>query len=341
MILEELSNLSGISGDEKDIRDYIMEKIKNYVDNIRIDSIGNLIALKKGKNSDLKLMLAAHMDEVGFIVKSINDDGTIKFATIGGFDNRILPGKKIFIGKEKKPGVIGILPIHLQSSARKKRVFSLNELYIDIGSDSKERTEKIIDIGDYISFKGNFKRLGQNYYMSKALDDRVGCSILIDIILQTELLDFDLVICFTVQEEVGTRGAEVIAYSEEPDAAIVVEGTTASDVPDVKDSMTSTKLAAGPVLTIMDRASYSNKNLVRFINQIAESKNIKIQYKNTVTGGNDAGKIQRSRNGVKTAVISVPVRYIHSPTSVIYEKDYINTNKLVFEVIREFSFNKI
>lgn len=337
MILEEITNLAGVSGDEKNITEYIKNKIKDRVDELRIDSMGNLIAKKKGSNSKFKLMLAAHMDEVGFIVKSINDDGTIKFLTIGGFDQRVLFGKKVLVGKEKIPGVIGVTPIHLQTNTAKRKNFSSENLFIDIGADSKEECQNIINPGDYISFQNNFQKFGDGLIAAKALDDRVGCVLLIELINQIETIDFDLVICFTVQEEIGTRGAEIAAYAESPDIAIVIEGTTASDVPDVKEHNYSSRIGQGSVISLLDGASYSNKKLVDFIIETAKDNQLKYQIKNTITGGNDAGKIQRSRSGVKTAVISLPVRYIHSPVSVIKEEDYENTAKLIKAIITKIS----
>jgi endoglucanase len=336
LILEELANLSGISGNEDVVREFIKNKIKDSVDEIKTDSMGNLIALKKGQNSNFKLMLAAHMDEVGFIVKAINENGMIKFASIGGFDQKILPGKIVRVGNKKLYGVIGVNPIHLQKESEKSNGYSIKELYIDIGVESKEAVESLVSLGDYISFKENFKELGKGYFLSKALDDRVGCAILIDIAQKVKNLEFDISFCFTVQEEIGTRGAQVAAYSENPDYSLIVEGTTASDVPNIKEHNYSTVLGKGPVITFVDKGSYSDKELVRFIAKIANNKRLKFQYKNTVTGGNDARNIQISRNGVKTAVISVPVRYIHSPASVINKQDYVDTFNLIIQVIENF-----
>ncbi|HHW48112.1 MAG TPA: M42 family metallopeptidase [Clostridiaceae bacterium] len=332
-ILKELTDINGVSGDEGDVREYIKKQIEGYVDEARVDRIGNLIAYKKGKTSGFTVMLSAHMDEVGFIVTGFSENGNIKFQPVGGIDERILPGKRVLVGKRKIPGIIGSKPVHLLEKEEREKVVKIKDMYIDIGCDSKDCAEDLVKLGDYAVFFSEFTELGNNTVKAKALDDRAGCAVLIEILRQR--FDFDLYACFTVQEEVGLRGAEVAAYSIRPDIAVVIEGTTCSDVPGISRQNFSTELGKGAALAIMDRTSYYDKELVDFIYNTAKKNNIDVQFKQTTTGGNDAGKIQTSRTGVRVAAISVPCRYIHSPVSIMNIKDFESCSKLVAATLKE------
>lgn len=333
MYLKELTELNGVSGNEDEVREFVKEHIKELADEIKIDSMGNLIAFKKGKSKKLKVMLSAHMDEVGFMVTGFGDSGVIKFATVGGIDERILPGKRVLVGEKKIPGVIGSKPIHMQEKDERNANVKLKKMYIDIGTDKKEETEKLVSLGDYIAFHSPYTEFGDGLVKAKALDDRVGCAILMEAL--KERYEFDLYACFTVQEEVGLRGSEVAVYTVNPDIALVVEGTTCSDVPGVEKSEYSTVLGEGAALTIMDRTSYPDKNFVNYIYELAQRNKLPVQFKQTNTGGNDAGKIQMSRSGVVTASISVPCRYIHSPVSVMSKKDFNSCKDIVIAVLKD------
>ncbi len=328
MLLKKLTEAIAVSGDEKEVRDIIISEIESHCDQYTIDRMGNIIAYKKGKKEKCqRVMLSAHMDEVGFIVTSITEKGFIKFKTVGGMDPRILLSKKVVIGKERISGVIGIKAIHLQKPEERKNAVKVKDMYIDIGASSKTEADKSVTIGDYIGFSSQYVEFGNNLVKSKALDDRVGCAILIEMLKNR--YDFDLYVCFTVQEEVGLRGAQVAAYTVNPDVALVVEGTTCSDVPGAEEHEHATTLGEGSAISIMDRGSYSNKTLSRLLYDVATENNIKVQYKRTTFGGNDAGKIHVSREGVQTAAISVPCRYIHSPISVMNKDDYEGCKKIV------------
>lgn len=337
LVLKELTVLNGVSGNEEAVRDYIKEKISPYVDDIKVDPIGNLIAYKKGKSQDSVVMLAAHMDEVGFIVTGYNDMGMLKFESIGGVDDRILPGKPVTIGDKKIPGVIGAKAIHLQERDEIGNVWKIKNMYIDIGASSKEEAEKLAPLGEYISFYGEYEEYGSNCIKAKALDDRVGCAVLMEVLKGS--YEFDLYACFTVQEEIGLRGAEVAANRVKPDIAIVIEGTTCSDVPETEKHQYSTKLGKGPAITLMDRGTYPDRKLVNYIYDLARKNDIEVQFKQTATGGNDSAKIQRSGKGVKVAVISIPCRYIHSPASIMNKNDFENCKKLVACVLNDLSNN--
>lgn len=337
MLLRELTDLNGISGNEDEVRNFIKQKAAEHADTVKVDSVGNVIAFKKGSSPRFKVMLSAHMDEVGVIVTGYGDAGALKFKPVGGIDERILPGKRVLIGKKRIPGVIGCKPIHLQEKDERKNNIKLRNLYIDIGTEKKEEAEKLVPLGECAAFWSEYMELG-DCIKAKALDDRVGCAILLEAL--KERYSFDLYTCFTVQEEVGLRGSEVAAYCVSPDIALVIEGTTCSDVPGVEKYDYSTNLGQGAALTIMDRTSYADKNLVNYIYKLANRKKIGIQFKQTTTGGNDAGKIQRSRGGVKVASISVPCRYIHSPVSIMSRKDYDSCIQIVKTVLKEFSNNQ-
>ena len=342
MLLRELTRLNGISGNEDEVRNFIKTEAAKYADDIRVDSIGNLIAFKKARNAQSstpshRIMLSAHMDEVGFMVIGYGENGTIKFKNVGGIDERILPGKRVLVGDRKLPGIIGTKTIHLQERDERISNVKMKSMYIDIGAEKREEAEKLAPLGDYIAFDSDYTEFGDRCVKAKALDDRVGCAVMLEA-LKGEY-NFDLYACFTVQEEVGLRGAEVAAFSVEPDIALIIEGTTCSDVPDVEEYDYSTILGGGAALTIMDRTAYTDKKLTNFIYDLAVNKQIAVQFKKTTTGGNDAGKIQRSRSGVKVASISVPCRYIHSPVSVMSLKDYESVRQVVLAVLKEFSNN--
>ncbi|NLI57257.1 MAG: M42 family metallopeptidase [Clostridium sp.] len=339
MLLKELTELNGVSGDEREVREFIKTNAKDYSDDIKVDSMGNLICVKKGNNAKHKLMISAHMDEVGFMVTGYGEGGVLKFATVGGIDSRILLGKRLIVGDKKLEGIIGGKPIHLQSATERQNNVNMKNMYIDIGADSKEEAEKLVSIGEYAAFYSNYSNLGKNVIKAKALDDRVGCAILLDILREERYNNFDLYACFTVQEEVGLRGAEVVSYDIDPDIALVIEGTTCSDVLDVEDYEQSTILGEGAALTIMDRGAYSNKKLVEFLYTNGKNNNIPVQYKTTTTGGNDAGKIQTAKGGVVVASISVPCRYIHSPVSLMSKSDFDSCFKLVKMALDEFDKN--
>ncbi len=338
MLIKELTDLNGISGNENEVREYIIAKIQNLCDSYRIDSIGNVIAYKKGTGSKLKVMLSAHMDEVGFIISGHTDKGFLKFKAVGGIDDRILPGKKVIVGKRKLGGVIGIKPVHQQERDERDRVVKIKNLYIDIGADTREEAEKLAPLGEFVAFDSEFLQLGNDCIKAKALDDRVGCAVLIEALKHS--YDFELYACFTVQEEVGLRGSQVAAYSIMPDVALIIEGTTCADVPEVEPQDYSTILGNGAALTIMDRTCYSDRELVQYLHKVAVENGIKVQYKQTTTGGNDAGQIQRTGTGVRTASISVPCRYIHSPVSIMSRSDYEAVERLTITALHQLSRDK-
>ncbi len=328
MLLKKLTEAIGVSGGEHEVRSVIVKEITDKVDHMYIDKIGNIIAYKKGnKNPNKRVMLSAHMDEVGLIVVNIEDSGLIKFKSVGGIDPRVLLSKIVYIGENFISGVIGTKAIHLQEIEERKKALKIKDLYIDIGTSNKEETENLINIGDYIAFNSKYIEFGNNLIKAKALDDRVGCAILIEML--DKEYDFSLYTIFTVQEEVGLRGAKVAAFHVNPDIALVVEGTTCSDVPGTESHEYATRLGEGPAISIMDAASYSDKDIAKTLYQIGIDNNIPVQYKKTTFGGNDSGAIHLTKEGIRTGAISIPCRYIHSPSSVMNKNDYYNCIKII------------
>lgn len=325
MLLEKLCNADGVSGNEDAVRNLILEEIKPYADDIRIDSMGNIIALKKGNGK--KVMLAAHMDEVGLIISGITDKGYLKFKTVGGIDTRVLISKKVRIGDKKVRGVIGMKAVHLQSAAEREQVPKVESLTIDIGAKSKEEAKKRVSIGDYAAFDTEFSDFGTDKIKAKALDDRIGCMLLIEALKKK--CEADIYACFTVQEEIGCRGAEVCAYTVKPDIALVLEGTTCFDVYKSEEHTEVTTCGGGAVLTVMDGTMIADKRYREFLYKSAKEKNIPIQYKRMASGGTDAGIIHKTREGVKTAVLAVACRYLHSPALVASKKDILSTGNFV------------
>lgn len=330
MFLEKLSNASGASGYEGEVRNIIKEEIKDYVDEIKVDRMGNIIAHKKG--SGKKVIIDAHMDEVGFIITGYNEDGTLKFSPLGGINSKIIPAKVVLIGENKITGIIGLKPIHLQSAEDRKKSVSYNECCIDIGANSKEETKKLIDLGDFALFNSSFSDFGEGLIKGKAFDDRVGCDILISIL--KENYDCDLYGVFNVQEEVGERGAYVAAYGVKPNIGIVLEGTICADMPNIPMHLRVTEIGKGPAISIMDNSSIFNGNISKEIIKVAEENKIKFQLRRGVAGGNDAGAIHMSGLGAEIATVSVPCRYIHSSISVASKDDLKNTKKLMIKYLK-------
>ena len=334
MLLSDLTNLAGVSGNENAVRSYIYEHIKDLCDEIEFDSIGNMTAIMRGTGSSgNKVMLAAHMDEIGMILSRISDDGFIKFKTVGGIDPRVMVSKRVKIGKNEVPGIIGYKAVHLQDKSERETTAKTKSLYIDIGAKNKKDAQKRVNIGDYIVFDSDYVEFGDSLIKARALDDRAGCLVLAG--LAGKRFDFDLYLCFTVQEEVGCRGAKILTKRIKPDIALVLESTTCSDVHGSQPEDYSTVLGNGVALSIIDRSTYYNKDLTEFIYKLAQDNGVPVQYKKTAMGGNDASEIHLAAGGVKTAALSLPARYIHSPSSVISKKDFDAMKTLVNLFLQE------
>ena len=332
MFLKELTELSGVSGCEYEVRNFIKSKLSEIGCEFYVDKLGNIISHNKGRKSKT-IMVTAHMDEVGLIVSNIDADGFIKFKAVGGIDQRVLNSKVVEVGENKIPGVIGSKAVHLMSSEEIESSIPIDKLYIDIGTSSKAETEKLVNIGDYAAFKSDYAEFGDNLIKAKALDNRIGCSIILELL--SEKLDADFYGVFTVLEEVGLRGAEIAAYQLEPDLAIVLEGTVCADMPEIDEQDKSTIVGKGAALSLMDAATVYDIDVVRSIAKIAEQNNIMYQYRSSTSGGNDAGVIHKTKNGAKTAAISIPCRYIHSSVNVASKGDIKCVTMLTKQVILE------
>ena len=319
--LKTLCYLSGASGYEDEVRDYILERVMPYSNSIITDSMGNLIITKKGKKSiDKKVLICAHMDEVGIIITGIDDDGYLRFDFLGGVDRRVIIGKRVYIGKDRVHGVVGIKAYHHVSKEEEKSVPKLDELYIDIGAKSKEEAKELVSLGDAGVFEDSVLEFGDGFLKAKAIDDRVGCAAMIKLI-ESEL-PCDCTFAFTVQEEVGTRGAKIVSSRINPDIAIVLESTTAADLPGVPDNKRICALGGGIVIPFMDKGTVYSRGLYKMLTELADKNDIKWQTKTSIAGGTDASVIQRSGVGVDTIAISAPVRNIHSPASIAKISDF-------------------
>ena len=315
MELKTLCELNGVSGDEGAVRKALMEAANPLCDSVRIDRMGNLLAFKKGTGASGKhLLFSAHMDEVGFIIINATEDGLLQFRPVGGVDPRVTVSKYVVVGEKRIKGVIGALAIHLQSAEDRKRVLGWDSLYIDVGAKNKDEALADCPPGSYVYFDNDYQPFGEGFVAAKALDDRVGCWNLLRILEGTYACD--VTCAFVTQEEVGLRGAMAAGFAAEADAVIVLEGTTAGDMGDVPAVRRVCEAGQGVVVSFMDRASIADKELYRRLLAVAEEKGIAHQIKRGATGGNDAGAYQRSAEGKRTCVLSVPCRYIHGPSSV-------------------------
>ncbi|MCX7995199.1 MAG: M42 family metallopeptidase [candidate division WOR-3 bacterium] len=336
-MLKELTEINGVSGDEDRIRNFIKEKIHKYADEIIEDDYGNLV-VRKGKVKKTKILLAAHMDEVGMMITGIEKNGLLKFKTIGLRTQSIL-AKRVLIGEKKIPGIIGHKPVHLLHSQEKSKVPEVRELFIDIGASSKEEAEKIIQIGDMATFDTKFTRNGDLLF-GKAFDNRLGCFILIELISKTDIPAY---YAFTVQEELGLRGARVVSFRINPDVAIAVDTTASGEFPEKKDLPMYPAIGKGPALTIADASILCDRNLLELFERTAQKYRIPYQHKQPMVGGTDAGVMHLTRDGVPAMVISTPARYIHSPISIASIHDIKNSIKLLSlgleQILKESKWN--
>lgn len=324
--LRRLCAINGISGRENLIADEIERQIADYC-TCRRDALGSLIAEKKGaQRAKHKLMLSAHMDEVGMIVTDITPDGLLRIASVGGVDPRVVLGRSVIVG-EGLPGVIGTKAMHMQSAEERGTAVGFDQLYIDIGAKGREEAEQAVTRGESVCFDSPFLEYGNGFVKGKAIDDRFGCALLIELIRSE--LPYDATFVFCTQEEIGLRGAKAAAYTVNPDFAIVCEATTAADILDVPAGQQVCRLGEGAVVSFMDHHTMYDKELYRLAFETAQERQIKCQTKTMVAGGNDAGAIHTSRGGVRTMAVSIPCRYLHSPSCVIQKADMESCLSLV------------
>ena len=335
--LEKLSNACGVAGREEEVRNLMIKLLKPHADEVVVDKLENVIAIKKGKKGKPKVMLAAHMDEVGLLVKIITKEGFLKFIKMGGIDDRILLAQKvnIYTDKDTLPGVIGSKPPHIQKEDERKKIVTYDELFIDVGAENREDAKKMgIKVGDPVGFDAKYTELGKGTVMGKAFDNRAGCAVMIETLKQLEKTDCTVYAVGTVQEEVGLRGAATAAFGIDPDVALALDVTVAGDVPGVREFDTSVKMGKGPALTVTDSGLITHPKVLRWLIDTASENKIEYQLETGLLGTTDAARISLTRQGVPSGTISIPTRYIHSPFGLINLKDAENSAKLAAAAVQ-------
>ncbi len=348
-LVEKLSLEFGPSGCENKVAELIITQIQDDCDAYYKDRNGNVVAKLCGcgadynKNAPRKLMLSAHMDEVGVMINEITDDGYIKFSTVGGIDPRVLCGRAVVLGDEERRynGVIASKAIHMQSAEERTKVTPIKNMYIDIGVRSREEAEKYVGIGDVGVFDSDFVRFGKDgrKMKCKALDDRMGCAVLIEVMRelkeQGSNIPYDVYFAFTCCEEIGISGAQVAAQTIEPDIAVVIETTAVADIAGVGEARNVAIQGEGGAISLMDRSTIYDARLVESVINYAATMEIPAQIKRYVSGGNDAGHIHKAGKGAKVLAISAPTRYLHSQSCVVDTADYDHIKKLLLALIRD------
>jgi len=336
--LEKLSNAYGVTGREDEVASLMKKLLKPYVDEVKEDKLGNVIGIKKGEKNAPKVMLAAHMDEIGLLVKTITKEGFLRFTKIGGIDDRILLAQKVLVFTEKGRlhGIIGSKPPHIQKEEERKRVIAYDELFIDIGATSQEEAKKMgVEVGDTVCFDVKFAKIKENIVIGKAFDDRIGCVMMIEALKRLKKTECTIYAVGTVQEEVGLRGAGTSAFGINPDFGIALDVTVSGDTPEVKETDAPIKMRKGPSLTVADGGMIVPRRVLRMIIGAAEENKIPYQLETGLAGSTDAARILLTRDGVPSGVISIPTRYIHSPTSLLDLEDVENAVKLLVAIIQK------
>lgn len=335
-LLERLCNACAVSGDEGEVRAIVLEQLRPYTNDLQVDALGNVLVTRQGRGENrLRVMLAAHMDEVGFMITGEDDDGLYRFEAVGGLDDRQLAGKPVWVGRNRVPGVIGAKPIHLTTAEERRNAISIDSLRIDIGPGNGGK----VGLGDRATFATAFTVLGPSL-RAKALDNRLGVATLIELVKHAPA-NIDLLAAFTVQEEVGLRGAKVAAYSLDPHLAIVLDSTPANDLPSweseasdrTENTRYNTRLGLGPAIYVADRATLSDPRLVSHLMRTAEEAGIPYQIRQPGGGGTDAGAIHKVRSGIPSVSVSVPGRYAHTAAAIARLSDWENTLALVYTAL--------
>ncbi|HUK28463.1 MAG TPA: M42 family metallopeptidase [Candidatus Acidoferrales bacterium] len=344
--LKLLCDADGPSGYEDEVRRLIVAEAMRHTSKIEVDSLGNVFAEIKGAQSSPKLMIAAHMDEVGLMIRYVEDTGFLRFSTIGGIDPRILPAQRVKLkAKQNCVGVVGSKPPHILSPDEMKKPFEMSDLYVDIGASSREEVNRLdVDVGTVAVFDTPFKHTSiENVVVGKALDDRSGCTAALEIMnsLARDPPNSTVVFAFTVQEEVGLRGASVAANRINPDLALVLETSVAADSPDIMPRDRIASMGRGPVVRVLDSTMITQRPMLQFIKNTAERNSIPYQLHVSLTGGTDAGRIHISGSGVPTGVLSTPCRYLHGPSLMLNLTDLNHLAKLGDFIVRGINSSKI
>ena len=336
-LLRQLTEAAGVSGNEKEVRLLLRDLIADHVDEWSVDTMGNLLATRRGTGeSDLRVLVDAHMDEVGLLVIEIESNGMLRFETVGGFDDRALLGKVVRVGPQKVMGVIGARAIHMVKAADRGKVVKRDTMRIDIGAKNKDAAATKVKVGDYAAFVTAYEEhdaAGGRTAIGKAFDNRAGCAALVEL-LRGERFPFDLIAAFTVQEEVGLRGARIVGAAVRPDAALVLECTPAYDLPDDSDVSPNVALGRGASVYVMDARTIQDPRLVAHVTRTADAQGIPYQIRQPGGGGTNTGAIQRGAAGIPVATIAVPGRYAHTPTMMISLDDYDSVVRLAGAALR-------
>jgi endoglucanase len=340
-LLADLANAAAISGDEGAVRRLVLDAIRPHVDDVRVDTLGNVLAVKRAAprtRRPLRFMLAAHMDEVGLMVVDHDSDGSLRFEVVGGVSERGLLGQPVLVGARRLPGVIGVAPVHLLGEERRRQTVKASQMRIDIGAGSQDAARRLVPPGERAAFATEF--LAQaGVLRGKALDDRLGCAALVAL-LQAGPYPVELHAAFTVQEEVGLRGARVAAYAIDPAAGLALDTTPAADLPGSRDrenTRYNARLGAGPVIYVADGHTVSDRRLVDHLIRVAERAGLPYQLRQPTAGGTDAAAIQRARGGVPVAALSTPARYLHTPAALARAADWENTLRLAQAALEQFT----
>jgi endoglucanase len=339
-LLRKLSNAFGPSGNEEDVAEVLRKDLKGYADEERADKLGNMLFYHNGKRGYPKIMLSAHMDEVGFLVTFIEEDGFLRFDAIGGVTNNIMPGQRILLRGDRGylKGIIGTKPPHLMTVEEQNKIVPIEDLFIDIGAEGlNQAKEKGADIGIMGVFDVEFADLGDGYFRGKAFDDRAGCTVLAEVFKSLKDSPYNVVAVGSVQEELGIRGSRTAAWQVDPDYGLALEGTFVGDVPGTRPDRVSSKIKGGPVVTIMDRTAFTHPLVLKTLIKAGRDRSIPFQFKKVPVGGTDAGAIHLTKAGVPSGTVAVPCRYIHGPASIAHINDLKNTVRLVTEFVKAIS----
>ena len=338
--MKELSLAPGVSSCEEEVAKIITRELKDVADNIETDSMGNLIATKKGEKKAPKVMLAAHMDEIGLMVRYIDDNGYLKFSTIGGINDQMLMNQTVTVHSsvgENVIGVIGSKPPHVTTPEERKKVVKADDMFIDIGAKDKEEAEKMVKVGDVMTFNSLFVEYPNNLIMGKALDNRVGCYVMIEVLkrVDTRATVYGV---GTVQEEVGLKGAKTASFKLNPDLAFALDVTLSGDHPGIKPEEAPVVIGKGPAVILADasgRGILTQKSVKDMLIKAGDENDIPYQLEVSDGGTTDGTAIHLTREGIPTGVLSVPTRYIHTPVSVCSMEDVENTIQLIVKAINE------
>lgn len=336
--LELLSNANGVAGREDEVRNLMVRLLKPYADEITVDRLENVIAVKKGKKNTPKVMLAAHMDEVGLMVKTITKDGFLQFSKMGGIDDRVLLAQRVRVltEKAKLPGVVGAKPPHIQKEDERKKIIQYDELFIDVGAANREDAKAMgVKVGDPVAFDVDYVSTGKDTFLGKAFDDRAGCAVMIETLKQLSSTDCTVCAVGTIQEELGLRGAGTAAFGVDPDVGLALDVTFTGDVPGVREFDTTVKMGKGPALTVTDSGLVTHPKILRWLMDTASQNGIEYQLETGLMGTTDAARMSLTRQGIPSGTISIPARYIHSPAGFVSFKDLENSAKLAALAVRK------